>query len=367
MKAVIISRTCFPAKAPRSHRATELAKELVKQGYKVSLYAYLGDYDYKTIEAQTGINFKDLGKAHGGMPTNTKGTSHRRKDSLMRFIGTPIQYPECTMIPQVKRAIATEGDTDLLVTIAVPHVIHYAAALANRGKVKCWVADCGDPLLGNPFHKPRFFFEWFERYWCKRCDYITIPVEEAKAAYYKEYQDKIRVIPQGFDFESTQLAKYAPNSIPTFAYSGVFYKELRDPSKLLQYLCGLQQPFKFICYTKSASLLQPFADQLGDKLEIRGYIPREQLLFELSKMDFLLNVPNKSGVQQPSKLIDYALTKRPILNVSSDFTEMEKSCLRKFFKGDYSSQMVIEDVDRYNIANVVNQFIELSQKNGINK
>lgn len=361
MKVVIISRTCFPAKAPRSHRATELAKEFARKGYEVALYAYLGDYDYNEIETQTGVRFKNLGHAHGGMPTNTSNIGTSLKYRLMRFFGTPIQYPECSMIPQVKHAISSEGNIDLLVTIAVPHVIHYAAALANRIRVKCWVADCGDPFMGNPMHKPPFYFEWFERYWCKRCNYITVPVEEARAAYYKEYHDKIRVIPQGFNFDGAQLADYIPNDVPTFAYSGIFYKDLRDPSRFLEYLCTIEKPFKFICYTKSVSILQSYKEKLGDKLEVRAYIPREELLFELSKMDFLVNVPNKSGVQQPSKLIDYALTKRPILNVSSDFTDSERNTLQAFFKADYSGRMIIHEIERYNIVNVARQFLELAK------
>lgn len=361
MKIVIISRTCFPAKAPRSHRATELAKEFVRQGYEVVLYAYLGDYDYQNVERQTGVCFKNLGHARGGMATNTSSIGTSFKHRLKRFIGTPIQYPECTMIPQVKHAISSEGDIDLLVTIAVPHVIHYAAALANRQKVKCWVADCGDPFMGNPMHKPPFYFEWFERYWCKRCNYITVPVEEARAAYYKEYRDKIRVIPQGFNFDGAQLADYIPNDVPTFAYSGIFYKDLRDPSKFLEYLCTIEKAFKFICYTKSVSILQPYKEKLGDKLEVRAYIPREELLYELSKMDFLVNVPNKSGVQQPSKLIDYALTKRPIINVSSDFNKDEQRILDEFLQADYQHQHIVKDIEQYNIANVAQRFLGLTK------
>lgn len=361
MKIVIISRTCFPAKAPRSYRATELAKEFARQGHNVSLYALLGNYDYSEISHETGIRFKSLGTVKFGMSSNTdrmKGDIFHR---IIRFIGEPVMFPDNTMIPMVRRAIKKEGEIDLLITIAVPHIIHFSTAVSNIGKVKCWVADCGDPFMGNPMHKPPFYFEWFERYWCKRCNYITVPVEEARTAYYKEYRDKIRVIPQGFKFDDAKLADYVPNDVTTFAYSGIFYKDLRDPSKFLEYLCTIDKPFKFICYTKSVPILQPFKEKLGDKLEVRAYIPREELVHELSKMDFLVNVPNKSGVQQPSKLIDYALTKRPILNVSSDFTDSERNSLQAFFKADYSGRMIINDIERYNIINVARQFLELAK------
>ena len=269
MKIIIISQVCYPRLTPRSHRATELAKELVRQGHKVTLYAFLGNYDYSQISESTGILFKSLGNAKYGMPSNTKGQGQKIWHRLGRIIGRPIIFPECVMIPMVKNAIKSEGEIDLLITIAVPHVIHFATSLADRSKVKNWIADCGDPFMGNPMYKLPFYFEWFERRWCKRCNYITVPVEEAINAYYSEYHDKIRVIPQGFDFENNNLAPYKKNRVPTFAYSGIFYKDLRDPSGMLDYLCTMDRDFKFVVYTKGIGLLQPYMERLKGKLEVR--------------------------------------------------------------------------------------------------
>ena len=61
-KIVIISYTTFPSMAPRSIRANELAKELVRQGHDVTLYVLTGGYDYKDYQAQTKIKVKDLGR-----------------------------------------------------------------------------------------------------------------------------------------------------------------------------------------------------------------------------------------------------------------------------------------------------------------
>ena len=362
MKIVIVSRTCFPAKAPRSYRATELAKEFVRQGHDVTLYALLGDYDYTEIERSTGVRFKNLGKARFGMPSNTQKIGYGLKYRIIRFLGAPFAFPDSAMVPMVKNAIRQEGKIDLLITVAVPHIIHFAASFSDLSNVKSWIADCGDPFMGNPMNKPPFYFEWFERRWCKKCNYITIPVEDAINAYYPEYKEKIKVIPQGFSFTNNKLSDYVPNKVPTFAYSGVFYKDLRDPSKFLEYLINEKKDFKFIIYTKGVGFLKPLVDRLGDKIEIRNYVPREQLLFELSSVDSLINVTNKSGVQQPSKLIDYALTKRPIIKISTDFTSVEKDIFEEFLVADYSRQHVINNIDQYNIVNVANRFLDLAKK-----
>lgn len=361
MKIVLIGRLSYPVSAPRANRITELAKEFARQGHDVILYALLGSYDYTDISQQTGIVFKNLGKARCGLNSNT-GRSHAGLLArvITKLLGRYILFPECLLIPMVKSAIKNEGGIDLLVTIATPHMNHFAVSRSNLANVKKWVADCGDPFMGNPFKKHPFYFKYFEKSWCKKCNFITVPIEGAKDAYYKEFRSKIRVIPQGFDFHLTKLSEYKQNKIPTFAYSGIFYKDLRDPQKFLLFLIETNMPFKFICYTKTV-FEEEIVRKLGDKLEVRDYIPREELLLELSKMDFLINLPNKSGVQQPSKLIDYALTKRPILSVSSDMTDEEKSNCIEFLNGVYTHQYIVPEIQRYNIKNVANQFLELAK------
>ena len=156
-----------------------------------------------------------------------------------------------------------------------------------------------------------------------------------------------------------QLAKYEQNNVPTFAYSGVVYKNLRDPNRFLEYLSSLSSDFKFVVYTASYPFFYKYKEKLGDKLEIRERITRDKLLYELSKMDFLINIANLFGVQQPSKLIDYALTKRPILEISSNFNTKEMSAFNDFFKQDYRKQLVVGNVDKYNIKTIVNNIESL--------
>src|SRR5690606_24925286 len=134
-------------------------------------------------------------------------------------------YPSIKLIPIIKKAIEGEGVFDYLITIAAPHPIHWGAGFVKKRLSNCWVADCGDPYMLNPFAFHPFYFKWFEKNWCSKADFITVPIEAAKEGYYPEFRDKIRVIPQGFDFSSVKLAEYKPNSVPTFAYAGNCYKK----------------------------------------------------------------------------------------------------------------------------------------------
>ncbi len=366
LKIVIISRTIYPNLAPRAYRATELAKELAKRGNHVTLYGLLGSYNYNQFIKETGVTVKNLGKSRfGNINSDSKVSSNVILRALKRIFGRFIYFPDIELIPMVRKAIRGEKNIDYLITVAVPFANHFGAALARQkyGKniIKCWVSDCGDPFMGNPFNRYPFYFIPIEKWWCRWTDFITIPIEEAKNAYYKEFHHKIRVIPQGFDICSVKLADYRKNQLPHFAYSGNVYPYRRDPSLFLEYLCSLfDKDFRFIVYTKTPEIFQRYKSCLKEKLIINSFIPREDLLKELSRMDFLINIGNSSTVQQPSKLIDYYLTRRPILEITSSFEEREH--FNEFLDGNYSHKMIEHDISQYDISRVANQFLELYQQ-----
>jgi hypothetical protein len=188
-------------------------------------------------------------------------------------------------------------------------------------------------------------------------DFITVPTADAIAAYYPIAHSKIKVIPQGFQM-SKSLNEYFPkNSITTFGYAGAFYRGSRDPSSFLRFLANQNIDFKFIVYTKNFLILKPFIPMLGHKLEIRNHVDRTQLIGVLRQMDFLINFENAFKEQSPSKLIDYAIANRPILNVSSQFND--SSIFWEFYNKNYKNGHVIADLSAYDIQNVAASFIAL--------
>lgn len=368
MNIVIISRTILPTNAPRAFRATELAKSLAKKGNKVTLMATLGNYDYSDFQERTGVVVKDIGTPSFAL----RNSDGKLKVSLWKkgvifFLMKLLAFPDILLMPKVKKAILKEKDFDLLITIAVPYAIHWGASLIKTKdkNFKTWVSDCGDPFMGNTFAKPPFYFKYLEKSWCKKTDYIAVPLESAKESYYNEFRDKIRVIPQGFNFDELVISQYEERDIPTFMYAGLFYPGKRDPSEFLKYLTTVNEDFKFIVYTDKTDLLDPFKNALEGKLEIRNTINREELMLTMSTMDFLLNVRNKGTVtQSPSKLIDYSLAERPVLEISTDFSDTEKRAFQSFLKKDYSLSKHIEDLSIYDASNIADQFTKLVNHNG---
>lgn len=369
MKIVIVSQNCYPYISPRANRATELAKEFACQGHEVILYALLGNLDYSQFEIKTGVKVKSLGVSRLGLFNNE---NKRRNNILLkvlkRLFGRILNFPKIELASMTNRVLKCERTMDLLITIAQPHAIHWGGAKFrrnNRKAVGCWIADCGDPFMLNPFVNYPWYFKYVEKEWCNNCDYIAVPIESAKEAYYPEFLPKIIIIPQGFDFSVSYGKDYHPNVIPTFAYSGLFYVDKRDPLRFLDYLCTLKQDFRFVVYTNDNQFyaetfhFEEYKKALGDKLIINPFIPHEELMIKLSQMDFLINIKNNSGVQQPSKLIDYALSGRPILEISSSFAE--KEAFEEFIQGDYHQAVIVENINQYDIKNVVKSMLALAK------
>ena len=365
-KIVILARSIFPFQSPRSFRATELAKEFAAMGHDVTLYAVLGEYDYSEFTSRYKVKVKSIGGVRFLPVRDGKGPSNK---SLKKKLATPlvklINFPFIELMFKVPKVLSREKAVDVLITVAIPHSLHWGAALSKERNIspfpRLWIADCGDPFMGNEFDRPLFYFRYLENWAFKKADYITVPVEEARGAYDPEFRDKIKVIPQGFDFDSVDIGECRMSSeVPTFAYAGFFYKGMRDPTLFLDHLLTLKTAFRFIIYTRSVELVQPYISRFNGKLEVRDYVPREVLLKELAGMNFLVNFENGTSAQSPSKLIDYALTGRPILSVNS--YRLNTRTISDFLSGNYEGAYVLENLERYNIKNVARQFLDLGKQ-----
>ncbi|WP_449387654.1 hypothetical protein [Chryseobacterium lineare] len=360
MNILIVSHMIYPFQSPRSYRTTELAVELAKN-HNVTLVANCSPEEYSKWNLFNKISLKSFSKLLFIKKHSNKKEKYSLIDKiLLKLFRKKIMYPNIEFLWKIPQTLKDFSDFDVLISIAAPHAIHwgcYRAIRSNTKLAKVWIADCGDPFMMNVLENPPFYFKQLEKQFMERADFVTIPIENARSSYYPEFHDKIHVIPQGFNFSNTKVFEgEIHNSVPTFAYAGVFYPEIRDPKLFLDHLCTIKDDFKFIIYTKDDSLIKDYYSRLNSKIEVREYIPRDELIYELSKMDFLINFENKESAQSPSKLIDYGLTNRPILSMQFDINNI--SDFDQFLRGNYSNSLEI-DIDQYNIENVANRFIEL--------
>jgi len=366
MRIVIITAKFYPTYSPRAYRATELAKEFARQGHGVAVYTTFTDADYAAIANEFGIEIRNLGTRKWKLPFfGNSRIGQLCNRAFLRLFQLTVEFPDMELFFLVKKALKKEKDIDLLISSAMPYPIHWGVAGARRpGLCKVWVADCGDPYMGakTDSFKKLFYFKYVEKWFCKKADYLSVPVESAKDAYYPEFRSKIKVIPQGFNFSETPVnTSPVKNEVPTFAYAGSFMPGVRDPRRFLEYLCNTSRPYRFILYTYNTDMVKPYAERSSGKIEVHSYIPRKELLQRLGTMDFLVNFTNGTAVQSPSKLIDYAIINRPVLSIEPG--ELNTVAIEEFLRGEYRFKTVIENVQQYDIRNVTKQFLQLCADN----
>jgi hypothetical protein len=326
------------------------------------------DHDYSDFLKEFPVSYKMWGKPVFPIVPDFKQKQFSfYSRGISRLLSLLFEYPAIKEMFRIKKMLKHESGYDLMISFAVPHPIHWGVAWARSDKnpiARTWVADCGDPYMFarlDTFKKP-FYFKFLEVNFCRKCDYISIPFKEMQVQFYPQFISKITIIPQGFNFKEIRLYKgQTNNDKPVFIFAGSIIPGKRDLTLFLDFLSSLSINFLFIVYTNQKEWFNKYKIALGEKLELNGYIERLLLLYEMSKADFLINVDttldNHSNTEAvPSKLIDYALTNRPILNISSAY--LDKDIVLEFLNKDYSRQRVVEK-SNYDIRKVSTKFLKL--------
>lgn len=355
--------------SPRSFRVTELAKELARQGHEVTVVTPKDDDVHEVFAMEHRVIIKDLGTMRWkSLDFGKSKLGYLLNRASWRFLNLALEYPDLELIFKVPKAIKGEQGYDKLISIAVPYPIHWGVGRVwkkNQHIAKTWIADCGDPYMGcttDSFRK-WFHFKYVEKWFMRKADFITIPIKSAMKAYYPEFHPKIKIISQGFKIDPHHINEaYKPNPIPTFAYAGGFIPGRRDPRPFLDYLVHHNVAFKFYVFTNNRAIVATHKAILKDKLVVCDYIPREELLLFLGKMDFLVNFDNNTETAIPSKLIDYAIVGRPVLNIKKS---LESKSIDAFLQGEYSDPMVLPDIESFRIENVAQAFLELGEEGNL--
>jgi hypothetical protein len=368
---LLVSVSFYPENSPRSFRATELAKELCRQGHKVLVAGVdisgKSNAQRQRLLEEYGIQWLSLGDGSWSILNERWQQGGRIRSLVARLLGYFAEFPSIEWYFRIPKRLVMPVEVDAVISIAKPFAVHWGVSrLAKKGlfKNKVWLADCGDPFMLSTLNvRPiPFYFKYLEKAFCRECDFIITPTEAGYKGYYPEFREKIRVIPQGFNYEEerVKLGDYTENEVLTFVYAGAFLHKGRNPAALLKVLSDSKVDFRFYIYTQQQYLVTPHIKSGDVRFIVQDIIPREDILQVMRKADFLINMMNGTKVQMPSKLIDYYIVDRPVLNVEDDqlgFAEIES--INQFLNKDYSSRFLFDKMESYSIGVVANQFLSL--------
>lgn len=372
MKIVVISSFFYPRVHPRAFRATELAKEFARQGHCVNVITMntVDNFDYNAFEQDYNIKIVHLTifKNDGTAIAASKNDSPSVWKTFFRYM---VYYLLCGKMfkytYQIYHALLQQKcieDADMVIALSTPFYIHHGFSkyIKKKGKRFVAVADSGDPFFYSKQGKLAIWFKYIEKNVYKQMNYLTIPTANAKSLYTPLIpENKIRIIPQGFDMSHLNLYQGEFSNKIRIAYAGVFYWDIRNPEFLFRYLDKCQENYEFCLFMRyrDARFEQVLAKypNLQKRTIVKFNIPHDDLIYELSKMHFLVNIENLSNTQMPSKLIDYGMTRRPILSCNE--MNFSVDVMNRFMKGDYQDSYEV-NIDDYNIINIVRKFLELT-------
>ncbi|WP_373999508.1 hypothetical protein [Bdellovibrio bacteriovorus] len=370
-KVLVITYHFLPEITPRAFRAFELASEL-SENYEVEVISpvasFLGSEKFRYIAVPRGI--KQVTTYNTAKPS----MAHSGKlKEILRYIlhfFLPGGLSSLFAYSVLKNRSRLQKKYDAVISIGLPIAPHIAAFFLKRcfGITENLILDYGDPFSKNPKSKWSPLNHIVDKLALNSANHVAVPVPNAVPAFKGLVSEqKIHIIPQGLKISDIALKPYKKNEIPTCAYAGLFYERIRDPEAFFAKILSSNFDFRFLVYTnldipENKSLVEKYKNMdIYDRLEIHQSIPRDQCIQLLASCDFIVNFTNDSATQNPSKLIDYSLANRPILNVNSlndDGTHFEE-----FIRGDYENAFPAIDLTEYDIRVVGKRFSELIENN----
>lgn len=367
MNIHILTGHFYPQLHPRAFRASELAIELAKRGHKVVVtnLTTVEGADYDEYSKETGVQVINLGlytisHKKAKVISNSKW-NHFKETCIEYFLSGDLYRKSRTIAKRIEIA----DDTDAVIALSTPFmdILAISKYVENHGKNFVAIADSGDPFYYSKQYKKAPWFYYVEKRAYCSYNYLTIPTENAIPLYAPLIDNsKIKIIPQGFRMDNLKLYGGGFEGPVRMAYAGVFYWDIRNPEFLFSYLNKVQKEYELYLYMRNKDALVEELLNKYPNVKQRVFIsslPHDELIYELSRMHFLINIENISNTQMPSKLIDYGMSGRPILSCNNSNFSSEK--MDRFMDGDYSGSYLV-DVERYDIKNIASQFEELIMK-----
>lgn len=258
---------------------------------------------------------------------------------LKRVIGDILQPdPQVTWFPVLTRAarrIIRERNIDLVLITAPPFSnVLLVEKLRKEFPRLAIVVDFRDEWLSTTFDLVSFLFTRSERARSVARNVeasavanatAVVAVTEAarreiRARYPEEPESKFHLIPNGFD--ATNLRRSAPSAEPRLdgkivvTYVGTVYAST-EPTMLVQALQSLPSEVKsrfrlrFIGHIEEPSYREALL-QLGDMVELKGYLPQHEALAAMNETDYVLLI-NHDPLNVGGKFYDYVGGGKPIL------------------------------------------------------
>lgn len=362
MRILILSYSYNPALTPRAFRWTAMADWLAAQGHNVEVIcsksAGLADFQ---IMADVRVH-----RVGGSMRASLKNWLHRKpaitsaipitvntspamRSGLARAMKQvyaltlkKIMWPDFAgfwYFHALRKAkmLVENNSFDAIVSVSVPFTGHLVGLALQKKYGIRWLADIGDPfsfMTETPvnnhwlFHKLNYYSESKV---LERASVISVTTEGTKTEYCKHFphvaSGKISVIPPLFAIAEQPVAPqpfFKSNTKIRLVFAGTLYSRIRNPAALLNFFKSmLDEPIGerlelhfFGAINDCEFCFEKFSSLIGTKIFLHGLVAREEALRAMKEATILVNLGNGTAYQLPSKVVEYVMLAKPVLNIS---------------------------------------------------
>ncbi len=186
---LIVSNACYPELSPRAFRTTELVRELVRRGHRVTLL--LPNRETYRRNPLTGDGLQIVYSSSRLEPEKGTPTARRNRkirSLLPKFAQRAVLYFYCHELRAkydpglCERLSELSGPFDAVLSISYPAAVHLAVSRAMRRNAALrsavTIAEFSDPPFRGDVARTVFpaYFLYLKR-WARQFDFFTIPVE----------------------------------------------------------------------------------------------------------------------------------------------------------------------------------------------
>jgi glycosyltransferase involved in cell wall biosynthesis len=368
MKALIISHAYDPTASPRAIRWSHIAGEWVRKGNEVDVVTAWKP-GLARVEILNGVRVHRVGNAMSELwrdrfkETNIKPVADKNtitpparanvKRTVMKIFISPmlwirhhtwkkLWWPDSSCLwyfparKIAKRLLLSKG-YDLLISVSLPFTGHLVALnLQKKTPISHWIADTGDPFtfLDKPeANNGKLYKERnrsVEKEVFRVADAVTVTTAETSQRYvnmFPEYGNKLHVIPPLLASSAAKKIDggfFKTSDVIRLVYVGRLYRDNRNPDfllslfdKLLATHLGDKLELHLLgSINDCMPVFESYKLLFNNKLYLHGNVGHAAALLAMSQADVLVNIGNANVYQLPSKVVEYAMTGKPILNLA---------------------------------------------------
>jgi glycosyltransferase involved in cell wall biosynthesis len=356
MNILIISHSFYPSSEPRANRWTEIAKNFQKNGHQIKVITSSSSRKLlKTFKIE-GLEVLEVydplfkyTKNVLKIPKNTPTINNRNPIKFIFKFIYKYKWPDYAFlwIPfglYFGMKLIKKYNFDLIISVSNPFSSHVIALLLKK-KNSLWIADYGDPFSFEkiyPSNNQKIYNKLnssVEKLVIKKSNFITLTNENVKHEFLNFFNsNKYFIIPPFFNIINitNNYIKnniYLDNNKINIVYSGTLYSKIRNPLNFVEFI-------KRVNLNLDKKIVIHFFGNIGDcnfllnynsdLIKIHGGVSLPELILIIKKSTFLLNIGNKSTYQLPSKIFEYMISQKPIINLIYDTTDLTIPILEKY-------------------------------------